>query len=110
MRNKTTAALIAFFLGGFGGQFFYLGKTMLGLVCLVFCWTFIPALIALYHTIKFLTMTDEAFNTEYNNGMQATYSTGGGSTADELAKLHKLKEIGAINEQEYEARKARLLA
>jgi len=55
-------------------------------------------------------MTDEAFNAEYNNGMQLAYSTGGDSTADELAKLHQLKEVGAINEQEYEARKTRLLA
>ena len=109
MRNRITAALLAFFLGGFGGQYFYLGKTGTGILCLVFCWTLIPCFIALYHTIKFLTMTDEAFNTEYNGGMQFA-PTGGGSTADELAKLHNLKEIGAINEQEYEARKARLLA
>ena len=109
MKNKTTAAIMAFFLGGIGGQFFYLGKAGIGILCLVFCWTFIPCFIALYHTIKFMTMTDEAFNLEYNGG-QSLSIVGGASAADELAKLHNLKEIGAINEQEYEARKARLLA
>lgn len=109
MKNRTTAALLAFFLGGIGGQYFYLGKTLAGILCLIFCWTFIPCFIALYHTIKFLTMTDEAFNIEYNNGVQPAL-TGIGSTADELTKLHNLKQLGAINEQEYEARKARLLS
>ena len=112
MRNRTTAALIAFFLGGFGGQYFYLGQTGKGIAAFLFFWTCIPAFIALYHFIKFLTMTDEAFNTEYNGSMQLAYTgyAGGGSAADELSKLHNLKEIGAITEQEYETRKARLLA
>jgi len=107
MKNRTTAALLAFFLGGIGGQYFYLGRTLAGILCLVFFWTFIPCIIALYHTIKFLTMTDEVFNLEYNQGQPSAYI---GSAADELTKLHHLKEIGAINEQEYEARKSRLLA
>ncbi|GAA3953730.1 NINE protein [Hymenobacter algoricola] len=109
MKNRTTAAIIAFFLGGFGGQFFYLGRAGTGVICILFCWTFIPAFIALYHFIKFLTMTDEAFNAEYNGGMSPMgySSTGAG---DELSKLFDLKEKGAITEDEYNARKSRLLA
>ena len=109
MKNRTTAALLAFFLGGIGIQYFYLGKTGKGIACMLFFWTLIPALIALYHTIVFLTMTDEAFSVQYNGRLQPAY-TNGVSAADELAKLHNLKQIGAINEQEYEARKVWLLS
>ena len=66
MRNKTTAALLAFFLGAFGGQYFYLGRAGAGIACILFSWTLIPSLIAFYHFIKFLTMSEEAFNREYN--------------------------------------------
>lgn len=66
MRNRTTAALLAFFLGAFGGQYFYLGRAGAGIACILFSWTLIPSFIALYHFIKFLTMSDEAFNLQYN--------------------------------------------
>ncbi|MDU0369591.1 TM2 domain-containing protein [Hymenobacter endophyticus] len=66
MRNKTTAALLAFFLGAFGGQYFYLGRVGAGIACLLFSWTLIPSFIAFYHFIKFLTMSEEAFNLQYN--------------------------------------------
>lgn len=46
-KNTTTAVLLALFLGGFGAHHFYMGKTGLGILYLVFCWTFIPAIIAL---------------------------------------------------------------
>ncbi|SFQ79840.1 NINE protein [Hymenobacter arizonensis] len=66
MRNRTTAALLAFFLGAFGGQYFYLGRIGAGIASILFFWTLIPSFIALYHVIKFLTISDEAFNLQYN--------------------------------------------
>ncbi|RKO71209.1 TM2 domain-containing protein [Sphingobacterium puteale] len=42
MKDKTTAALMAFFLGGFGAHRFYLGQIGLGFLYLLFCWTLIP--------------------------------------------------------------------
>ena len=113
MKDRITAMFIAFFLGSFGGQYFYLGKTGRGIACLLLFWTFIPSLIGLYHTIIWLMMSDEDFNNEYNQGrlprMGYAYAPGA-SVSDELAKLFVLKEQGAITEQEYNARKARLLA
>jgi TM2 domain-containing membrane protein YozV len=144
MRNKTTAALLAFFLGGFGGQFFYLGRVGAGIASLLFCWTFIPCIIALYHTIKFLTISEESFNQEYNKeyiqaannqhlaaslqqlaaaqnvstaqamtrsvSNAASVAAPASSLTDDLERLFHLKEKGALTEEEYLVRKAKLLA
>ncbi|MEN9472682.1 MAG: hypothetical protein RLZZ495_771 [Pseudomonadota bacterium] len=64
-KNRIAAALFAFFLGGIGGHKFYLGQIGLGIVYLLFCWTFIPALIAFIEFILLLTMSDEKFNQKY---------------------------------------------
>lgn len=66
-KNKLTAALLAFFLGGLGVHKFYLGQTGRGVLYLLFVWTFIPAIIAFVEFIVFLTMSDEAFNAKYGN-------------------------------------------
>ena len=64
-KNRITAALLAFFLGGFGAHKFYLGRVGQGLLYLIFCWTFIPAIIAFIEFIVLLTMNDESFNQKY---------------------------------------------
>lgn len=64
-KSKVAAALLAFFLGGFGIHKFYLGQIGLGILYLVFCWTFIPAIIAFIEFILLLTMSDETFNMKY---------------------------------------------
>ncbi len=64
-KSKIVAALLAFFLGSFGIHKFYLGQVGLGIVYLIFCWTFIPAIIAFIEFIILLTMNDETFNQKY---------------------------------------------
>ncbi|MDI9335153.1 MAG: TM2 domain-containing protein [Cytophagales bacterium] len=64
-KSRIAAALFAFFLGAFGGHKFYLGQVGLGILYLVFFWTFIPALVAFIEFILFLTMSDEVFNQKY---------------------------------------------
>ena len=64
-KSRIAAALLAFFLGGLGVHKFYLGQVGLGIVYLIFCWTFIPAIIAFVEFILFLTMSDEKFNEKY---------------------------------------------
>lgn len=66
-KNKIAAALFALFLGGFGAHKFYLGQIGMGLVYLLFCWTFIPTLIALIEFILLITMPDETFYQKYGN-------------------------------------------
>nr|WP_257719828.1 TM2 domain-containing protein [Psychrobacter urativorans] len=60
-----TAALLAFFLGGFGAHKFYLGKVGMGILYLIFFWTFIPAIIAFIEFIILLVMSDDEFNRKY---------------------------------------------
>jgi TM2 domain-containing membrane protein YozV len=64
-KSRIAAALLAFFLGGFGVHKFYLGRVGMGILYLIFCWTFIPAIIAFIEMIVYLTMTDEAFAAKY---------------------------------------------
>lgn len=58
--NKIAYILLALFLGGVGGHKFYAGKIGAGVLYLVFCWTFIPALIALIELIIAITKPSDA--------------------------------------------------
>lgn len=64
-KNKITAGLLAILLGGFGAHKFYLGKTVQGILYLIFIWTFVPEIIALVEGIIYLTSSDETFNAKY---------------------------------------------
>jgi TM2 domain-containing membrane protein YozV/ribosomal protein L40E len=64
-KSRIAAALLAFFLGGFGVHRFYLGQIGWGFVYLLFCWTFIPAIASIVEFVLFLTMSDETFNLKY---------------------------------------------
>ncbi len=66
-RNRLAAALLAFFLGGFGIHKFYLGKTGWGIVYLLLCWTFIPGLVAIVESVFLILMSDQEFDIKYNN-------------------------------------------
>ena len=50
----------ALLVGGIGVHKFYAGRVGLGIVYLLFCWTFIPALIALIEGIVAATKTADA--------------------------------------------------
>ncbi|MEZ4462909.1 MAG: TM2 domain-containing protein [bacterium] len=67
MKDKTTAFLLAWFLGGFGIHKFYLGENGAGLLYLLFCWTLIPSFIAFFEGIVYLTTSTANFNAQYNN-------------------------------------------
>ena len=45
-KSDVVAILLAFFLGSFGAHRFYLGETGWGILYLLFCWTFIPHIVA----------------------------------------------------------------
>jgi TM2 domain-containing membrane protein YozV len=64
-KSKIVAGLFAILLGGIGIHKFYLGKIGQGIVYILFCWTFIPALIGFVEGIIYLTMSDEAFAAKF---------------------------------------------
>ena len=111
MKNKMTAAILAFFLGGIGVHRFYLNQISLGFVYLIFCWTLIPSIIAFLDFIIFLTMDEGNFNKKYNNDATTIVYTNNhhGSVSDELEKLHALKEKGIITEAEFRMKKSKML-
>ena len=69
-KSRPVAALLALLLGGLGIHKFYLGKTVLGVVYLVFCWTGIPALVAWIEGISYLTSSDESWAQRYGGPAQ----------------------------------------
>lgn len=78
-KDKWIAALIAFFVGPLGIQFFYLGETQKGVICLILTlvlgWVFgigllITCIWSLIFIVQILTMSDQAFNAKYNTPNQ----------------------------------------
>ena len=64
-RSKVVAGLLGIFLGGLGIHKFYTGKIAQGVLYLVFCWTFIPAIVGFIEGIWYLTMSDQEFWSRY---------------------------------------------
>jgi TM2 domain-containing membrane protein YozV len=60
-KSKTSAALLAFFLGGIGVHKFYLGRGGMGVLYLLFCWTFIPAFVAFIEALVLFGMSEDEF-------------------------------------------------
>lgn len=72
-RSKTTAALLAFFLGHFGIQRFYLGRPVSGFVLLCLCWTGIPSLWGFIESILLFTMSENTFRFKYPQKIYMPY-------------------------------------
>lgn len=64
-KNRIVAALLAILLGGLGIHKFYLGQTGMGILYLLFCWTFIPALVGFVEGILYLMQSDATFEAKY---------------------------------------------
>lgn len=64
-KSRMAAILLALFLGGIGMHKFYLGRPGQGLLYLIFCWTFIPSVVALIEAIVYILSSDEAFHHKY---------------------------------------------
>lgn len=60
-KEKLVAALLALFLGGLGIHHFYMNRPWIGIIYILFVWTFIPAIIAFFEGIYYLCIRDEAF-------------------------------------------------
>ena len=66
VKSKVTGGILALLVGGLGVHKFYCGDIGLGIVYLLFCWTFITAFVAFIAGIIFLTCsTDEEFTRRF---------------------------------------------
>ena len=66
VKSKIVAGLLAILLGGFGIHKFYLGKTGMGILYLIFCWTYIPAFVGFVEGIIYLCSNDENFQLKHH--------------------------------------------
>lgn len=64
-KSRIVAALLAFLLGGIGVHKFYLGQTAMGVVYLLFSWTFIPMFISWIEGLVYLLSSERAFALKY---------------------------------------------
>ncbi len=69
--SKTVLLLLVFFGGGIGLHKFYLRKPVQGIFYVLFCWTFIPSLIALVEMIVYACTSEARLREKY----QASSST-----------------------------------
>ena len=60
-RSRGTAALLAFVGGIIGAQYFYMGRRVLGVICVLLCWTGYPALVGFLEMLRLLSMSDAEF-------------------------------------------------
>jgi len=67
LKSKSTAALLAIFLGGFGVHRFYLGQWW-GVAYLLFCWTGISGVIAFVEGLVFAFGDLAKWDAKYNQG------------------------------------------
>lgn len=70
IKNKVVAGILAILLGGIGVHKFYMGKVGLGIVYLLFCWTYIPGIIGLVEGIIYLTSNDHNFQVKNHVRLQ----------------------------------------
>ncbi len=121
-KNKTIAALLAFFLGPLGIHQFYLGKNGNGVAYILGTMTligiFFTRIISIVEFIQLLTMSQESFDRKYNPHLYLRTDSPFGinaplnqniNVADEIAKLDELFRKGVITFEEFERRKQRLL-
>lgn len=61
VKSKAAAGLLGIFLGAFGIHKFYMGKIGMGILYIVFCWTYIPAIVGFIEGIIYLCSSEHNF-------------------------------------------------
>ena len=65
IKEKVIASLLAIFLGAVGAHKFYRGKTVQGVLYVIFCWSFLPALIGFCEGLHYLFMPVDRYYKKY---------------------------------------------
>jgi len=109
MKNKGVAILLCFFLGGLGAHKFYLGQIGLGVLYLLFFWTFIPAIIAFFEFFMIIFTPDDEFNRRFNGSSHSQPFASAKDSTSALSDLKQLYDSGVITAEEYEEKRKKLL-
>ncbi len=64
-KSRSLAIVLALFLGGLGIHKFYVNQPGWGFLYLIFCWTFIPAILGLIEAIAWLSTSEKSFQAQY---------------------------------------------
>ena len=65
-KSRTVSVGLGLVLGGIGAHKFYLEKPGMGFLYLLFCWTGIPSLIAIFEAVKYILMDEEEFQRRFS--------------------------------------------
>lgn len=65
IKSKMAAGILGILLGGIGAHKFYLGRAGAGILSILFCWTYIPAILGFIEGIMILCSNDENFQLKY---------------------------------------------
>jgi TM2 domain-containing membrane protein YozV len=116
-RDWLTTLLFSIFLGGLGIHRFYVGKIGTGIL-----WLLTGGCLGIGTLIDIILVATESFTDEYGRTIvqdvhkgvryanaQSAQSATQEDVIDQLARLSKLHDSGAITDEEYEAKKAVLL-
>lgn len=129
MKNKTTAGLLALFLGGWGVHYFYIGnnnKAVAYLLVTIFglgVGAFVIEIMSIIDAIGFFSMTDEEFEKIYignerensvgSNNQKKTANNVNDELTEKYQKLKRYKELldmNAITEEDFSELKNKILA
>ena len=61
-KSKATTTLLSLFLGGIGAHKFYMGSWGWGIIYIILCWTYIPFLVSLAESVRYILLTDHEFS------------------------------------------------
>lgn len=75
MKNKNSAAVLAFLLGGVGVHKFYLGEIGWGITYAMFFWTYIPTIAGFVEAMILLSMPQDDFDYKYNHKALLGYAS-----------------------------------
>lgn len=64
-KSRVVAGVLGLLLGGIGAHKFYLARPFQGLIYLLLCWTFIPAIVGFIEGIAYLCMSESGFARKY---------------------------------------------
>lgn len=64
-KTRRAAILWALFFGAIGAHKFYVGSWGWGLMYILFCWTYIPLLLCIIETVRYVILTDNEFQQKY---------------------------------------------